>query len=143
MKHKIILFLVLILLLALIPLSKWLRFPAEIGFCNNDFLCEEFWRRGIYWPIHDSLLYIISSLVLLIFFPFHFLKTWMKIAIPYAIVALLIVVATSPLCSAMICFDRTLVASGLSKIFLILTILILLIKLVYNFVISKRKKKEI
>ncbi len=139
MKHRIILFAVLILLLVLIPISKWLRFPAEIGFCNNDFLCEEFWLDGIAIPLYNSLIYIISSITLLIFFPFNFLKTWMKIMIPYSIIAFIIVSLTEPLCGGMICFDRTVVASGLSKIFLILTVLILVIKGIYLFVVKSKK----
>jgi hypothetical protein len=39
----------------------------------------------------------------------------------------------------MICFDRTVVASGLSKIFLILTVLILVIKGIYLFVVKSKK----
>jgi hypothetical protein len=141
MKHRIILFLVLAILVILIPVSKWLRFPTEIGLCNKDFLCEEFWIRGVFWPMNDSVYYIISSIALLIFFPYSFLKTWMKIMLPYAFIAFFLVVMTSPLCSGMICFDRTLVASGLSKVFLILTILILISKSIYLFVLSKKSKR--
>lgn len=142
MRHRIILFLVLVALVILIPISKWLRFPEQIGLCHGDFLCESFWTRGVFWPINESVYFIISSIALLIFFPFAYLKTWMKIMLPYAFIALFLIVMTPALCSGMICFDRTLIASGLSKIFLILTILILIIKSIYLFIISKRKSKK-
>ena len=142
MKHRIIIFLILLSSFFIMFYSKWLKFPEQIGLCLNDFMCEEFWIRGVFWPINESIIYLISSLTILIFFPYTFLKTWLKIMIPYAIVAFIIVSLTAPLCSGMICFDRTLVASGLSKIFLILTIIILLIKSIYLLVTSKRKSKK-
>lgn len=141
MRHKIILFLVLLILVTLIPISKWLRFPVEAGLCVNDFMCESFWVRGVSWPLNDSLLYLISSIALLIFFPFSFLKIWMKIMIPYFIIAFITVATTPAVCGGFLCFDRTLIASGLSKLFLILTILILLVKGIYLLIVSKRKKK--
>jgi hypothetical protein len=60
--------------------------------------------------------------------------------IPYSIIAFIIVSLTAPLCGGMVCFDRTLVASGLSKIFLILTILILLTKSIYLFFKNRKNK---
>ncbi len=139
MKHRIIIVIVGLLLFASISILKIIGFPEQVTWCRSSFLCEEFWRRGVFWPISESVYYLILALVLLIPFPYHFLKTWMKIMIPYTIVALIIISLTPPLCGGMICFDRTLVASGLSKLFLISTIIILLAKGLYLLISSKKK----
>jgi hypothetical protein len=142
MKHRIILFIVVLILGALFWYADFFKDPKILNICSNvDDLCESDWFYGIWVPIYRSLSYIISSIALLIFFPYSFLKTWMKIMLPYVFIAFFLVVMTSPLCSGMICFDRTLVASGLSKVFLILTILILLIKSIYLIIVPKRKSK--
>jgi len=141
MKHRIIVF-ILVTLLGIIFLSAdYFKNPNIFGVCVgiNGF-CKSDWLDGVWFPVYKSLIYIISSLTILIFFPFHYLKTWMKIMIPYSVVAFIIVSLTSPLCSGMICFDRTLVASGLSKIFLILTVLILLTKSIYSLFVSRKLK---
>ena len=140
MKHRIYLVFVVILLVILIPFSKWLRFPAENGLCNNNFLCESYWLDGVALPLSNSLIYLIFSVAILIPFSFSVLKTWLKIMIPYFIVSLYFVAVTPDVCGGMLCWDRTLVASGLSKVFLILTILIVLTKSIYLFVVSKRAK---
>jgi len=143
MKHRIIVILILVLLILVMFFSTLLKFPEKNGLCQSDFACEEFWVRGVFWPINYSLIYLISSLALLIFFPYPFLKAWLKIMIPYFVIAFIAVITTPALCGGMICFDRTLVATGLSKLFLILTILILISKGVYVLIISKRKNKII
>ena len=143
MKHRIIIFIVLVFLIALIPISKWLGIPEKISWCYSNFICESFWIRGVYWPLKESLIYLISALTVLIFFPISFLRIWLKIMVPYLVVAFLIIITTPELCGGMICFDRTLMATGLSKLFLISTVVILLFRSIYLLIISKRKPKEV
>jgi len=52
----------------------------------------------------------------------------------------LITIMTPDICSGMICFDRTNVALGLSKLYLILTVLIVIIKTIFDFIVSKNKR---
>jgi hypothetical protein len=141
MKHRII----IIIAVAILGIIFWkmdmFKDPRVFGVCKEiDDLCESNWFYGVIVPLYKSLPYLISSLALLVFFPYSFLKIWMKIMIPYSIIAFIIVSLTAPLCGGMVCFDRTLVASGLSKIFLILTILILLTKSIYLFFKNRKNK---
>jgi hypothetical protein len=142
MKHRIIIFVLGMVLGLAFWFADFFKDPNIMGVCIGvGGFCKSDWLDGVWFPIYKSLPYLISSLALLIFFPYSFLKTWMKIMLPYAFIAFFLVVMTSPLCSGMICFDRTLVASGLSKVFLILTILILISKSIYLFVLSKKSKR--
>ncbi len=141
MKHRII----IIFATAVLSLMFWkidiLKDPKVFGICLDEKgFCRADWLDGVWFPLLNALPYLISSLALLIFFPYSFLKIWMKIMIPYSIIAFIIVSLTAPLCGGMVCFDRTLVASGLSKIFLILTILILLTKSIYLFFKNRKNK---
>ncbi|MEI7513024.1 MAG: hypothetical protein WCJ74_00180 [bacterium] len=142
MKHRIILLVFVVISGLVLWFADFFKDPNVIRVCVGvDDQCVSDWFYGVWLPVYKSLPYLISSIAILIFFPYNFLKIWMKIMIPYFVLALLLVATTSALCGGMICFDRTLIATGLSKIFLILTILILLIKSIYLFVISKRKQK--
>jgi hypothetical protein len=141
MKHRIILFTTAIIFSVLYWQFDFFKNPNILGVCVGvEGFCKSDWLDGIWFPIYKSLIYIIFSIALLIFFPYTFLKTWMKIMLPFAFIAFFFIVMTPPLCGGMICFDRTLIASGLSKIFLTLTILILLSKSIYLFIISKKFK---
>lgn len=121
--------------------ADFFKNPRVLGLCVGvDGFCKSEWLDGFWFPVYKSLPYLIASLSLLIFFPYSFLKTWMKIMIPYSIIAFIIISLTAPLCGGMICFDRTLIATGLSRLFLILTILILLTKSIHLLIISKRRK---
>ena len=139
MKRKIIFFVLIIIFSILLWFSKYLLSQDAIGICQGGFLCESFWFRGVLWPLHESLLYLIVSMIPFILLPFSFLKIWLKIIIPYFIIAIFFIISTPEVCSGIICFDRTLVASGFAKLFLILTILIIIGKSIHLFVISKKK----
>ncbi len=128
-------------LISLAYVSKLFIAPENLKLCSNDLLCETFWVRGVYWPFHESIYFLIVSMALILVFPFSFLKTWLKIMIPFSVLAFIAIIATPGLCGGMLCFDRTLVASGMSKIFLFLTILILLIKGIYLWIIARKSKK--
>ncbi len=140
MKHRIILFIICLILGALLLYSDFFKNPINLGFCGQGGLCESNWFYGVFLPTYNSLIYLIIAISVLIFLPYSFLKTWMKIMIPYFVVALMLVINTDSLCGGMICFDRNIVASGFAKIFLILTILIILSKSIYLFVVSKKKR---
>jgi len=60
--------------------------------------------------------------------------------VPYFIITFLLTIHTPALCSGMLCDDRTLIASGFAKLFLILTILIIVGKSIQLFVISRKNK---
>ncbi len=140
MKHRIILIGTALVFGIVYWYADFFKDPRTLGICPAvDDLCESNWFYGVWVPAYRSLSYIFFSIILLIFFPYTFLKTWMKIMLPYAFIAFFLIVMTPPLCGGMICFDRTLIASGLSKVFLILTILILISKSIYLFIVSKRK----
>jgi len=143
MKHRIILILIAVLLGVIALYFESLLRSETIGVCQGNTLCESSWFRGVIWPFLDSFWYVIISILFFVLFPFSFLKIWMKIMIPYFVVAFLLVASTPPLCSGFLCWDRNLIASGLAKLFLILTILIILSKSIYLWVISRRNKKTI
>jgi len=138
-KYRIVILSISLVLFVLFLLSKVLRFPENIGLCHNGGLCESNIFYGIWLPLHNSILYLLASTFLLLFSPKNTFKLWAKIMIPVFIVSLLIIITTPDICSGMICFDRTLVASGFAKLFLILTILIIVIKSVYNLFVRKTK----
>lgn len=139
MKRRIILISIILLLGFVFWSLKYLVQPEILGLCINNGLCDSFWSLGVSWPLHESLLYLIASMIPFIFLPFSFLKIWLKIIIPYFIIALFFIISTPEVCSGIICFDRTLVASGFAKLFLILTILIIIVKSIHLFVISKKE----
>jgi len=141
MKYRIILIFVILLLGIIFGFLKYLLHPETIGLCQNNGLCNSFWSLGVAWPLHESLLYLIISIIPLIFLPFSFLKIWLKIMVPYFLIVLIFIIRTPDLCSGFLCWDRTLVASGFAKLFLILTVLIIIIQSIYFFIISKRNKK--
>jgi hypothetical protein len=143
MKHKIILVSVTILLGVIAWYFRSLLQSGSIGLCNGNFSCESILFRGVAWPFINSSSYLIVSTLILAFIPYSFLKIWLKIMIPYFIIALILVIETPALCGGMICFDRTLIASGLAKLFLILTILIILSKSLYLWFIFRRNKRNI
>jgi len=137
-KYRIIILSISFVFFILFLLSKVLRFPENIGLCHNNGLCESFWLDGVAIPLFWSLPYLIISTLLLIFFSKNTFKLWVKIMIPAFIIFLIITITTPDICSGMICFDRTLVASGFAKLFLIFTVLIVLIKSIYNFIVSRK-----
>lgn len=141
MKRRIILIIVIVILSFLLWLSKYLLSQSTISFCHNDFLCVSLWFRGILWPLHDSFIYLIIAIIPFIFLPFSFLKIWLKIMIPYFVIVLILTIFTPDVCSGFLCWDRTLVASGFAKLFLILTILIIIGKFIQLFMASRRSKK--
>ena len=132
-KYRIVILSISLAFFVLFLLSKVLRFPENIGLCHNDGLCESFWLDGVAIPLYWSLPYLIISTLLLLFFSKKTFKLWAKIMVPVFIISLIITITTPDICSGMICFDRTLVASGFAKLFLILTVLIVLIKTIFNF----------
>ena len=140
-KYRIIILSISFVFFILFLLSKALRFPENIGLCHNNGLCESNIFYGIWLPFYNSIFYIFISTFLLIFFSKNTFKLWAKIIIPVFIISLIITITTPDICSGMICFDRTLVASGFAKLFLILTVIIIFIKLAYDLIISKRNKK--
>ena len=140
MKHKITLISVVLLLsLIFLFVSKSLN-GDSLWVCQGDFLCQSFWFRGVLWPLHESLLYIIFATTFLVFLPLFFLKIWLKIIVPYFFIALIITISTPELCGGMICFDRTLVATGFGKIFLALTVFIIIGKSIHLFILSRKNK---
>ena len=139
-KYRMIATLISVILFLLLILSKVLRFPENIGLCNNDGLCESFIFYGLWLPFFNSIFYFFISSFLLIFFPKNTLKLWAKIMIPTFVIFFVITIMTPDLCGGMICFDRTNVASALSKLFLILTALIVIIKSIYNLIVLRKKK---
>ena len=143
MKYRIILVFTTILLWVIAWYLRSLLQSGSVGVCNGSFSCESILFRGVAWPFVDSSSYLIISTLILAFLPYSFLKTWLKIMIPYFIIALILVIETPILCGGMICFDRTLVASGLAKLFLILTILIIFSKSMYLWFIFYRNKRNI
>jgi len=139
-KHKLIIILISLIFFVLYLLSKVLRFPENIGLCNNNGLCESNFFYGVWLPFYNSVFYIFISSFLLIFFPKKLFKLWTKIMVPVFVFFLLITIMTPDICSGMICFDRTNVALGLSKLYLILTVLIVIIKTIFDFIVSKNKR---
>ncbi len=143
MKHRIVIGLAVVIFGIIFWKIDYFKDPEVLGICSGvKGFCKMDWLEGVWFPILNLLPYLISSLALLIFFPYSFLKTWLKIMVPYFIIAFIVVVASPALCGGVGCIDRTLMATGLSKIFLGLTILILLSKSVYLLIISKRKSKK-
>ncbi len=143
-KYRMIIFLFMLVFAILFYFTSFLRYPNFINnlwLCNNNGLCEFFWSRDIAWPLYSFLPYLFISTFLLLFFSKNTFKLWAKIMVPVFIVSLIITITTPDICSGMICFDRTLVASGFAKLFLIFTVLIIFIKLTYDLIISKRNKK--
>lgn len=139
MKRRIILISSILILSLIFVLGNFLKNQYFISFCGEQGLCQSFWFYGIWLPFYNTIFYIIGAIVLFLFLPFSFLKIWLKIIIPYFIIALFFIISTPEVCSGIICFDRTLVASGFAKLFLILTILIIIGKSINLFVISKKK----
>ncbi len=142
MKHRIILAVICIILGLLYFYSDFFKNPVNLGMCANGGWCESDWFYGFFLPVYNFLLYIIISFIVLILFSYSYLKLWMKIMIPYFVIALLLVINTKPLCGGMICFNRTIIAGGFAKLFLIFTILIIIGKSIQLFIISKNKKKN-
>ncbi len=139
-KYRVVILSISIFFFISFLLSKVLRFPENLGLCHGSGLCESFWLDGVSIPLYWSLPYLIISTFLLFFFSKNTFKLWAKIMIPVFIISLIITITTPDICSGMICFDRTLVASGFSKLFLIMTVLILIVMSIYDHVIFKRKK---
>lgn len=132
MKNKMILISTVIILSIVLWFSNNTN-DKLINFCGSDFLCQSFWFRGVILPFNVSLIYLILSIVLIIILPLSFLKTWLKIIIPFSIIGIIITILTPELCGGMICFDRTLVASGFGKLFLIITLVTVLVKTYLNY----------
>jgi len=143
LRSKIILLIISIVMVILCCAIYFLKTKTLLAPCNDSLLCESTLFYGIVLPLYNSLIYLIISIAIMIFFSFHFLKIWMKIIIPYFIVALLLVISTPALCEGMICWDRTLVASGLAKLFLILTVLIVISKSIYIWSVSRKERKTL
>ena len=142
-RYRLVIISISLLLFLLFFLSKNLRFPEHFILCKNDGLCESFWFYGVWLPFHDSIFNLFVSVFILIFLSLNTLKLWLKIMIPFSLFALYVIITTPDICSGMICFDRTLVASGFGKVFLRLTILIVIIKTIYDYIILKKKNGKI
>lgn len=141
-KYRVFIIIILSFLFILFFLEKKLRFPVENGWCDKgDMPCESFWLDGIAMPIKYSLVYIISGVFLILFTTYSLFKLWLKIIIPFSILALIIIADTPALCVGMVCFDRTVIASGFAKLFLILTVLIIISKSIHLWIISRKNKK--
>lgn len=92
-----------------------------------------------YWA--TTLPYLISSIIIISIFNYSYTIIFLYIMLPVFLISLAITLNTSLTCDSWaICFDRTLVASGFSKLFLILTILIILSKSLYLWIVSRRNK---
>jgi hypothetical protein len=141
MKFRVIMIILSIILGIILAFIHYSETRAILNFCGNDVLCESKWLFGVIKPLYVSLIYIVFSLLSMSFISYSFLKLWLKIMVPYFVIALALVISTPALCGEMICFDRTLVAGGFSKIFLILTILIIISKSLYLYIISRKNKK--
>ena len=129
MKHRIILGIIIILLVFL--------FWSTDLFKNN-----EFWFDGIAIPLYWSLPYLIGSMIGMILLPYSFLRFWLKIMIPYFLIALVLTINTPSSCgSFFVCWDRTIIASAFSKLFLILTLIIVAFKSIQLYISSRRNKK--
>ncbi len=103
--YRFILGVLVIFLFVMIFVSKLLRFPQEIGLCYKDLLCESFWLDGVALPLYSSLPYLIISILILVLFSYSFLIIWMKIMIPFSLIALVLVVQTRYLFGGIIFFD--------------------------------------
>ncbi len=121
MKHRIILILIAICLLAVFKFFG---------------LLDSYWSY--------SLPYLIISLFLMTLLPVKFIKIWLIIMIPILLISLVISLNTSKTCSGWaICFDRIIVVKGLSKLFLILTVLIVISKFIYIWSVSRKERKTL
>ncbi|MEI6480634.1 MAG: hypothetical protein WCO12_03920 [bacterium] len=142
MRHRIILAVIIFFFGALFYFWNFFKDLTFFGVCSQKGFCESDWLDNVWFPVYNIFPYLIASVSILIFFPFIFFKTWLKIILPYSVISLILISITPGLCGGMVCFDRTDVAQGLSKIFLILTILIIIGKSIHLLVISKRNKKQ-
>jgi hypothetical protein len=141
LKSRIAMIILLVVLVVVLILIHYLKTQTILFFCEKNILCESEFFYGVLIPIYYSLFYLILSFLVLIFLPYSFLKLWLKVMIPYSIIALILIIETPALCGEIICFDRTDVAGGFSKLFLILTVLIIISKFIHLYFLSRRNKK--
>ncbi len=142
MKHRIILISLAFLFGVVIYLTVFLKNPGSNGLCINSFSCEDFWNFGVRLPIYYGLQYFVGSLLLISIFSFSYVKIWMKFTIPFLLVGLLVIISTPTDCDAplMLCFNKLNITHSLGKLLIILTVIIILSKYIYNLYISRKNK---
>lgn len=143
MKHRIILISVAVFLGIIMGLTVLLKNPGSNGLCINNFSCEDFWNFGVRLPIYYGMQYLIGILLIMSIFSINFIKIWLKIFIPSLVLSFLIILSAPTDCDAplMLCFDKLNLSKGLGTLLLILTILIIISKSLYLYIVSRKDKK--
>ena len=143
MRHRITLAAIATALLIIGWLTTLIDFQNVLSWCGGNNECKNFWIFGFKQPLYWSIYYLFLSICFACIFSRKILFFWLKFAVPFVIVSL-VLVSLAPLdCNAslMLCFQKVNTSQSLGKIFLTLTIIIVIAKSIHLLVVSKRNKK--